>query len=126
MKKRKQKSFPTSENCASPRCAVKCNLEENQVEVSGGGLGATYSTLQFHFHWGSTEHHPGSEHTVDGMRYAMEVERHARHRHLFCNLLTNSKRMKKPEGSLAEFIITGSEGRQAVKTKECVCVCELV
>lgn len=51
---------------------VKCNLEENQVEVSGGGLGATYSTLQFHFHWG-TEQLPGSEHTVDGMRYAMEM-----------------------------------------------------
>uniref|UniRef100_A0A3Q3VTJ4 Alpha-carbonic anhydrase domain-containing protein n=1 Tax=Mola mola TaxID=94237 RepID=A0A3Q3VTJ4_MOLML len=47
---------------------------ENEVEVSGGGLSATYSTIQFHFHWGDTEHHPGSEHTVDGLRYPMEVE----------------------------------------------------
>lgn len=43
------------------------------VEVSGGGLGGTYSTVQLHFHWGDTEHHPGSEHTVDGRRYPMEV-----------------------------------------------------
>lgn len=72
------KSYLCPENCASSRCAVKCNLAENQVEVSGGGLGATYSTLQFHFHWGNTEHHPGSEHMVDGKRYAMEVKHHSR------------------------------------------------
>uniref|UniRef100_A0A3Q3VTI9 carbonic anhydrase n=1 Tax=Mola mola TaxID=94237 RepID=A0A3Q3VTI9_MOLML len=53
--------------------AVKFKLAENEVEVSGGGLSATYSTIQFHFHWGDTEHHPGSEHTVDGLRYPMEA-----------------------------------------------------
>ncbi|XP_076615204.1 uncharacterized protein LOC143338596 isoform X2 [Chaetodon auriga] len=52
---------------------VKCKLEENQVEVSGGGLNGTYSTIQFHFHWGDTEHHPGSEHKIDGHRYPMEM-----------------------------------------------------
>ncbi|XP_033466762.1 uncharacterized protein LOC117246865 [Epinephelus lanceolatus] len=52
---------------------VKCILEENQVEVSGGGLNGTYSTVQFHFHWGDTEHHPGSEHMIDGHRYPMEM-----------------------------------------------------
>ncbi|XP_023267114.1 carbonic anhydrase 4-like [Seriola lalandi dorsalis] len=52
---------------------VKCTLEENRVEVSGGGLTDTYSTVQFHFHWGDTEYHPGSEHKIDGHRYPMEM-----------------------------------------------------
>lgn len=53
---------------------VKCILETGVSEVSGGGLNGTYSTIQFHLHWGDTEHHPGSEHTVDGHRYPMEVQ----------------------------------------------------
>ncbi|XP_077595507.1 uncharacterized protein LOC144211863 [Stigmatopora nigra] len=52
---------------------AKFLLEEDQVEISGGGLDSTYSTLQLHFHWGDTEHHPGSEHTVNGHRYPMEM-----------------------------------------------------
>ncbi|XP_071319086.1 uncharacterized protein [Trachinotus anak] len=52
---------------------AKYTLEENTTEVSGGGLNATYSTIQFHFHWGDTEYHPGSEHTIDGHRYPMEM-----------------------------------------------------
>lgn len=63
----------------TPHCAVKFKLSEGEVEVSGGGLNGTYSTIQFHFHWGGSEHHPGSEHTIDGKRYPMEVERHTRH-----------------------------------------------
>lgn len=51
---------------------VKCILKQNTVEISGGGLGHVYSTLQFHFHWGSSDSH-GSEHTVDSHRYPMEV-----------------------------------------------------
>lgn len=42
------------------------------VEVSGGGLGYVYSTLQFHFHWGSDKS-DGSEHKVDSKRYPMEM-----------------------------------------------------
>ncbi|KAF7655332.1 hypothetical protein LDENG_00057670 [Lucifuga dentata] len=52
---------------------VKCMLEENMVEVGGGGLNGTYSSIQFHFHWGDTEHHPGSEHQTDGHKYPMEM-----------------------------------------------------
>uniref|UniRef100_A0A3Q1HX81 Carbonic anhydrase n=1 Tax=Acanthochromis polyacanthus TaxID=80966 RepID=A0A3Q1HX81_9TELE len=47
--------------------------DQTNVEVSGGGLNGTYSTIQFHFHWGDTEHHPGSEHTIDDHRYPMEM-----------------------------------------------------
>lgn len=42
------------------------------MEISGGGLKHVYSTLQFHFHWGSSDSN-GSEHTVDSHRYPMEV-----------------------------------------------------
>ncbi|XP_043094194.1 carbonic anhydrase 4a [Puntigrus tetrazona] len=40
--------------------------------VSGGNLGETYKAVQFHLHWG-TDGGPGSEHTVDGEQYPMEL-----------------------------------------------------
>ncbi|XP_028332288.1 carbonic anhydrase-like [Gouania willdenowi] len=52
---------------------VKFILEEGAVEISGGGLNGTYTALQLHFHWGQTEHHAGSEHTINGHRYPMEM-----------------------------------------------------
>ncbi|XP_061562073.1 uncharacterized protein LOC133417884 [Phycodurus eques] len=52
---------------------AKLLLKDNEVELSGGGLNGTYSTIQFHFHWGDRDHHPGSEHTIDGHRYPMEM-----------------------------------------------------
>ncbi|KAI1896323.1 hypothetical protein AGOR_G00093600 [Albula goreensis] len=52
---------------------VKCVLEENMVEIEGGGLNHKYSTLQFHFHWGDKLSHPGSEHLINDDRYPMEM-----------------------------------------------------
>ncbi|XP_047465725.1 carbonic anhydrase-like [Mugil cephalus] len=52
--------------------SVKCVLEEDMVELTGGGLEHVYSTLQFHFHWGSDEH-DGSEHTMNSKHYPMEM-----------------------------------------------------
>uniref|UniRef100_A0A673ALW0 Alpha-carbonic anhydrase domain-containing protein n=1 Tax=Sphaeramia orbicularis TaxID=375764 RepID=A0A673ALW0_9TELE len=43
------------------------------VGVEGGGLSERYDSLQFHLHWGNGASVPGSEHTVDGKRYPMEV-----------------------------------------------------
>ncbi|XP_037543527.1 carbonic anhydrase 4a [Nematolebias whitei] len=40
--------------------------------VSGGGLPATYKAVQFHLHWGDNGG-PGSEHTIDGEQYPMEL-----------------------------------------------------
>lgn len=40
--------------------------------VTGGGLNDTYTTVQFHFHWGANNT-VGSEHTVNGKQYAAEV-----------------------------------------------------
>uniref|UniRef100_A0A8C5BU17 Carbonic anhydrase n=1 Tax=Gadus morhua TaxID=8049 RepID=A0A8C5BU17_GADMO len=42
------------------------------LSVSGGGLPGVYHTIQLHFHWGSPSSN-GSEHTVDGQRYPMEM-----------------------------------------------------
>ncbi|TDH04670.1 hypothetical protein EPR50_G00135210 [Perca flavescens] len=40
--------------------------------ISGGGLPTTYKAVQFHMHWGN-KGGPGSEHTIDGERYPMEL-----------------------------------------------------
>ncbi|XP_023273968.1 carbonic anhydrase 4 [Seriola lalandi dorsalis] len=40
--------------------------------ISGGGLPTTYKAVQFHLHWG-TNGGPGSEHTIDGEQYPMEL-----------------------------------------------------
>lgn len=42
------------------------------MRLRGGGLPTTYKAVQFHLHWGE-EQEPGSEHSVDGERYPMEV-----------------------------------------------------
>jgi len=41
-------------------------------EMSQGGLGAVYKLYGFHFHWGSANWQ-GSEHTVNGKMYPLEV-----------------------------------------------------
>uniref|UniRef100_A0A4W5K795 Carbonic anhydrase n=1 Tax=Hucho hucho TaxID=62062 RepID=A0A4W5K795_9TELE len=43
------------------------------VQVTGGALSEAYDSLQFHLHWGNGTSVPGSEHTVDGTRYPMEL-----------------------------------------------------
>ncbi|XP_060917784.1 carbonic anhydrase 15 [Labrus mixtus] len=42
------------------------------MSVSGGGLPGVYHTMQLHFHWGGPATN-GSEHTVHGRRYPMEM-----------------------------------------------------
>ncbi|XP_054455053.1 carbonic anhydrase XVb [Anoplopoma fimbria] len=43
------------------------------VKISGGDLSEVYDSLQFHLHWGNGFSVPGSEHTVNGKRYPMEL-----------------------------------------------------
>nr|XP_060644433.1 carbonic anhydrase 7 [Anolis sagrei ordinatus] len=45
---------------------------DNKTVVSGGPLEVPYRLKQFHFHWGS-KHDTGSEHTVDGKPFPMEL-----------------------------------------------------
>ena len=51
---------------------LKISFDSDVYNVSGGGLPGTYTTVQFHLHWGSNNNQ-GSEHTVDGMMYPAEV-----------------------------------------------------
>ncbi|XP_066404105.1 carbonic anhydrase 13-like isoform X1 [Molothrus aeneus] len=44
----------------------------NCLLLTGGPLSGTYRLRQIHFHWGSNDE-AGSEHTVDGMKYAAEL-----------------------------------------------------
>uniref|UniRef100_A0A8C0GJ58 Carbonic anhydrase n=1 Tax=Chelonoidis abingdonii TaxID=106734 RepID=A0A8C0GJ58_CHEAB len=48
----------------------------NSLTIGGGGLRNKYNAIEFHFHWGakiSEGFSPGSEHSIDGERYAMEL-----------------------------------------------------
>ena len=42
------------------------------AQISGGGLGGTYQFAQLHFHWGDSNN-KGSEHTMDGQAFPLEV-----------------------------------------------------
>lgn len=44
--------------------------------LRGGPLTGSYRLRQFHLHWGSADDH-GSEHVVDGVRFAAEVSQQA-------------------------------------------------
>lgn len=52
-------------------CAAHFALPQ-LVRLTGGGLPGQYRAAQFHFHWGGMGR-PGSEHTIDGERFPMEV-----------------------------------------------------
>ncbi|XP_078208859.1 carbonic anhydrase 13 isoform X3 [Callithrix jacchus] len=45
---------------------------EDKSVLHGGPLTGSYRLRQFHLHWGSADDH-GSEHVVDGVRYAAEL-----------------------------------------------------
>jgi len=51
---------------------LKVSFDANYYNVSGGGLPGTYTTVQFHLHWGSMSTN-GSEHTVDGHQFPAEI-----------------------------------------------------
>lgn len=65
---------------APRRMRVKNNGHSAQVEIDAaeapriddGGLGGQYIFAQFHFHWGN-DSSQGSEHTINGVRYPMEL-----------------------------------------------------
>ncbi len=52
-------------------CPVQADLHTNAT-VTGLGLDGVYQAEQIHFHWGDTAA-DGSEHTLDGRAYPMEV-----------------------------------------------------
>lgn len=45
-------------------------------KIGGAGLEGKYKAVEFHFHWGDPREPqkiPGSEHSIDGEKYPMEV-----------------------------------------------------
>uniref|UniRef100_A0A3Q3W5H6 Carbonic anhydrase n=1 Tax=Mola mola TaxID=94237 RepID=A0A3Q3W5H6_MOLML len=81
------------------RGTIKNNGHSVQVGVphlsiiSGGGLPNSYKAVQFHLHWGNNGG-PGSEHTIDGEQYPMEL--HIVHmKHHYTDLTTA---LADPEG----------------------------
>ncbi|XP_054857521.1 carbonic anhydrase 4 [Eublepharis macularius] len=57
--------------------SVQVDLD-GSAKISSGDLPGLYKAVQFHFHWGrwnnvSKEMDPGSEHSINGERYAMEL-----------------------------------------------------
>ena len=42
------------------------------VFVNGGGIGDIFQIAQVHFHWGHDDKQ-GSEHTIDGNKFPLEV-----------------------------------------------------
>uniref|UniRef100_A0A8D0K024 Carbonic anhydrase n=1 Tax=Sus scrofa TaxID=9823 RepID=A0A8D0K024_PIG len=53
-------------------CRVVFDDTYDRSMLRGGPLTAAYRLRQFHLHWGSSDDH-GSEHTVDGVKYAAEL-----------------------------------------------------
>ncbi|XP_047233689.1 carbonic anhydrase 4-like [Girardinichthys multiradiatus] len=77
---------------------VKVSLNKG-VKISGGDLPESYDSLQFHLHWGNGTVSPGSEHTVDGKRFPMELH------------IVNSKSSYKENTTLA---VADSQGLAAL------------
>uniref|UniRef100_A0A673Z8I9 Carbonic anhydrase n=1 Tax=Salmo trutta TaxID=8032 RepID=A0A673Z8I9_SALTR len=62
----------TMKNIKNTGKTVKVKLTSG-VQIAGGALSNAYDSLQFHLHWGNGTSVPGSEHTVDGTHYPMEL-----------------------------------------------------
>jgi len=52
--------------------AVEVLNSDSSVSMTEGGFQTRYALEQFHFHWGP-DNSVGSEHTVNGLAYPLEV-----------------------------------------------------
>ncbi|XP_019366655.1 PREDICTED: carbonic anhydrase 4 [Gavialis gangeticus] len=89
--------------------SVKVTLKE-PAKIGAGSLKSKYTATQFHFHWGSHGNwgsSPGSEHSIDGERYAMEL--HIVHRRE--DISSDAEAVKHKDGLavLGFFIKVGGE-----------------
>ncbi|XP_018019224.1 carbonic anhydrase 2 [Hyalella azteca] len=65
--------IPEAESITNNGHSVEVKIKsKNQPQVSGGNLGATYTFVQYHIHWGADDLR-GSEHTINHVRYPMEL-----------------------------------------------------
>ncbi|XP_006202422.2 carbonic anhydrase 3 isoform X1 [Vicugna pacos] len=74
-------------------CRVVFDDTYDRSMLRGGPLTGSYRLRQFHLHWGSSDDH-GSEHIVDGVKYAAEL--HLVHWNSKYNSFASA--LKKPDG----------------------------
>ncbi|KFO57156.1 Carbonic anhydrase 4, partial [Corvus brachyrhynchos] len=94
-----------------PSCSFKVTLN-TYPKVGGGGLGRKYKAVEFHLHWGvpgEPQSIPGSEHSIDGEKYPMEL--HIVHIREDVSDVTEAK--KTPDGLavLAFFVKADEENK---------------
>ncbi|XP_042303870.1 carbonic anhydrase 9 isoform X2 [Sceloporus undulatus] len=81
------------------------------MSVSGGGFPFPYQAAQLHLHWGSKHALEGSEHTVDGHRFAGEL--HVVHYNTHFGTIKEAAREPGGLAVLAAFLQVGSEENES-------------
>ncbi|NWX88925.1 CAH4 anhydrase, partial [Nothoprocta ornata] len=81
-------------------------------KIGGGGLKRKYKAIELHFHWGDQDIHylPGSEHSIDGEKTAMEL--HLVHIREDLPDITEAKKNENGIAVLAFFIEVGDENKK--------------
>ncbi|XP_009322352.1 PREDICTED: carbonic anhydrase 4 [Pygoscelis adeliae] len=100
----------------------KWNIENNghtvkvtlttSPKIGGGGLGRKYKAIEFHLHWGVQgvqQYLPGSEHSIDGEKQAMEL--HIVHIREDVSGMTEAKKHADGVAVLAFFIKVEEENK---------------
>ncbi|XP_067033365.1 carbonic anhydrase-like [Acropora muricata] len=67
-----KQASPQNFTSFNTKYSLKVSLPSDYYKVSGGNLPGTFTTVQFHLHWGSDDT-KGAEHGVDGMFYPAEI-----------------------------------------------------
>ncbi|NXI95753.1 CAH4 anhydrase, partial [Psophia crepitans] len=90
---------------------VKVTLSTSP-KIGGGGLRRRYKAVEFHFHWGIQgvpQYIPGSEHSIDGEKQAMEL--HIVHIREDVSDITEAKKSENGVAVLAFFIKVEEENK---------------
>ncbi|NXY37572.1 CAH4 anhydrase, partial [Pomatorhinus ruficollis] len=98
--------------------SAKWALENNghtgnaSPKVGGGGLRKKYKAVEFHLHWGvpgEPQNIPGSEHSIDGEKYPMEL--HIVHISEDASDVTEAKKIQDGLAVLAFFVKADEENK---------------
>ncbi|XP_006138697.2 carbonic anhydrase 4 [Pelodiscus sinensis] len=115
----KRFSFEGYENAQSSPWNIKNNGHtvkvslDGSAKISNGGLFNQYKAIEFHFHWGNklgSRPSPGSEHSIDGERYDMEL--HIVHKKESFSSAKDASNDKEQLAVLAFFIKIGAENEK--------------
>ncbi|XP_025927163.1 carbonic anhydrase 4 [Apteryx rowi] len=101
---------PSKWNLENNGHTVKATLSTSP-KIGGGGLRRKYKAIELHFHWGVQDIHylPGSEHSINGEKAAMEL--HIVHIREDLSDITEAKKNEDGVAVLAFFIEVGDENK---------------